>query len=436
MSGDGASFFDSRICGGVGAHHDAPLPNRLLAILAAMTALALAGCVPAPIPRGPVETGPAPGETIHVFTPEATEAPAPSPAPETAVGEGVVAGQVIMGSPGSSASLAGMDVTLRAVTVAMETGALTALLTRTAVTDAGGAFRFEGLPVGPTHLFYEVSAVYNGVPFSAWVVADAENAALSIPLTIYEATDDAGVITVDAMHVVVSRYHDALSVFQMLVYSNQSDRIYVNPVALDDGRRVSVRAPIPPNAANVIFDEDATGVRFVITGGSAYDTEYVLPGSRSHVISFSYLLPGDTSEIVLPITYPTARVNVLAQPGLRVRSPALTAAGVETIEATPYDAYTGGAMAPGAALTLRFSAPGIGVGAALAILLAGAALAAGIVWIIRRRPHAGWTPRQTMLIRQIADLDGAFEAGRINRLDYEARRADLKARLAEDSQND
>jgi hypothetical protein len=424
--------------------------TRAFAVSTALSLIViLTGCAGEPSAAGPVETAPTPGGAIQIFTADTPPAEAPAEPAEAAeptadepalTGEGIVEGQVAMGSPTSSFAPVGIQVTLRGQTLNMMTGALETSLTLTATTDANGNFRFEGVPMDQPHLFYEVSAEHNGIVFSEWAMADPASTALSIPLTIYESTDNPAAITVDAMHTIIRRYRDALLVFQLYVYSNSSDRIYISPTAVGDGRRASVSVLLPPNAQDVVFEEDELGTRFVAVGSGVYDTEYVLPGQQSHVVSFSYILPPDTREIALPITYATARVNVLAEPGIRVRSPALTAAGTQTIEDVSYNAYTGADLAPGETLSLRIRAPGEGDSTALIVLGVGAALAivgSGAYWGIRRRTRAvGLTARQGALIRQIAELDEAFEAERINRLDYEARRADLKAALAEEFQND
>jgi hypothetical protein len=428
------------------------LSRTFTACAALFLTLALTGC--ASEEPAAIEAAPTPGEAAPILTPEetATEAPSekaaaagaaePAAAADLAAitGDGVVEGQVVMATPGSSFSPAGVEVTLQGQTIDMETGALTTFLTRTTTTDADGAFRFEGLPMGQPHLFYAVSVVYNGVAFSTWAVVDASSSLLSIPLTLYENTTDPAAVTVDVLHVVLRRDSGVLVVYQIYVFSNHSDRIYVSAVEADDGRRVSVNVPLPPNAQDVIFDEDELGMRFVVVDGVIYDTEYVPPGQQSHIVSLSYVLPIDTREIALPIAYATARVNVLAEQGIRVNAPILTAAAPQTIAGISYDTYTGQNLLPGETLPLHIRVPGEGSDVALVILGVSAALAilgGGAYWAIRgRRRPTGLTPQQETLIRRMAELDEAFEAGHINRFDYEARRTDLKATLAEDFQND
>jgi hypothetical protein len=74
--------------------------------------------------------------------------------------------------------------------------------------------------------------------------------------------------------------------------------------------------------------------------------------------------------------------------------------------------------------------------AAGALLVGGAAY-----WFFQQRAAlsapaaAGLTPQQETLIREIARLDEAYEAGRVDRFTYETRRADLKADLAAGLEN-
>lgn len=421
-------------------------PSARVQALFLLAILALTGCADEPIPRGPVETGPMLGDAIQIFSVEesiiseadqTTEEAAPA---DETLGEGVVAGRIIMGSPSSSVAPVGVEVTLQGATLNVDMGTLSTFLTLTTTTDAEGEFRFEGAPMDQPHLFYEVGVVHDGVTFSEWALADPQNPSLFIPLTIYERTDNPDFITVDAMHIVIGRYRDALVVFQLYVFSNGSDRIFVDSSTVGDGQNVGVSVSLPPNAFDVVLDEDELGSRFVSVGNTVYDTEYAPPGQRSHTISFSYLLPADVRIVTLPITHTTARVNVLAEPGIRVRSSSLAAAGTQAIEDDRFDAYTGRDLTAGDTLTLRLRIPGEGSNTTLIALGVGVAFAAafgGIYLAVRnRRSVAGMSAQQETLIRQIADLDEAFEAGRINRFDYEARRADLKATLAEEFQND
>ena len=118
--------------------------------------------------------------------------------------------------------------------------------------------------------------------------------------------------------------------------------------------------------------------------------------------------------------------------------------GVEVVEGQAYNKYLAQGLSAGDTLSFRIQGAGLtgnlapilaAVGGALAVLLA---VGAGFARYLRGGgqpdvPTAAstFTAEQEALIRQIADLDDTFEAGRVNRLEYEAMRVDHKAKLAE-----
>lgn len=364
----------------------------------------------------------------------------PIPAPEA----GVVQGRIIAGSPNMALPSA-LEVRLRGLALD-ENNQVTEFLARTVGVTPDGAYRFEDVPFDLPRAVYIVETTYNGVVFSNGQVVDPAAPNLDLPITIYESTTDPAVITVDAMHIVLREHPDALLVMQLYVFSNASDRIFVSPEPVVGGRRGSVAIAIPPDAYSVQFEDGQLGGRFIPVGDRIYDTDLMPPGNRSHNIIVTYFLPFNGSrEVELPILYNTQRVTVLVQEGQRVRSEQLSEAGTEVIGDVAYRQYLGAALSPADALTLRVQRQ-VGMGNVLPLVmgsLAALLLIAGVVyWLIQRRTlapvpvAAGLTPQQEALVREIARLDEEFAAGRINRLIYEAQRADLKATLAKLMQGD
>jgi mono/diheme cytochrome c family protein len=372
----------------------------------------------------------------------AAESPDEAPSEETA-GTGVVEGQIVNGSPGGEVP-PDLTVQLSGVTLD-ESGQIVEFLSRTASPDQDGVFRFEDVDLSLTQSAYVVTVVYDGVEFSNGAMIEPGSASLDLPITIYEHTSDPSVITVDALHFVITEHPDALVVLQVYVFSNHSDQAFVSPEPVSGGRRGSVSFSLPLDAYNVSFQDGQLGGRYVVVGQSIYDTEQVLPGSRSHSVIATYFVPYNGSEeIELPIVYPTDQVNVLVYESAHVRSDVLAPAGVEVIDDQAYNKYLAQDLAAGDTLSFRIQGAGLAgnlapilaaAGGALAVLLA---VGAGFARYVRRggQPDAAaaavspFTPEQESLIRQIADLDDTFEAGRVNRLEYEALRADLKAKLA------
>lgn len=352
---------------------------------------------------------------------------------------GVVWGMVSNGTAGAELP-AGLEVKLSGLRLD-ESGNIVEFMTTSAPVAADGSFRFTNLPMDNPDSAYVVSVVYNGVEFANGVRVDPAVPSVDLPITIYEPTTDPSVVTVDAMHFVIRDHPDALLIVQLYVFSNSSDRVFVSPDPISGGRRGGVAIALPEGAYGVQFEEGELGGRFVLAGDLIYDLQQMTPGDRSHTVIVSYFLPADgPSEISLPILYQTRQVNVLAPEGRRISSSQLNPAGTEVVSGAAYSKYLGQNLPPGSDLTFTVR-PAVSTRTTLQIVLGvalGVVVIGGAVLLIvqRRRWSApevegGLQPEVEALIRQIAELDETFEAGKLNRFEYEARRAELKATLAE-----
>ena len=386
---------------------------------------------------------PAEGEATEEPAEEATEEPPAEEATEDAPAEepvattGLVEGKVEPSSAGLELPDT-LEVTLRGVAVD-ENNQVFEFLVQSQPVGEDGSFRFEDVPFDTPRSAYVVEVIQNGVTFSNGQIINPANPTINLPLPVYATTTDPSVVSVDAMHMLVRTHPDALLVTQVYVYSNSSDSIYVTEEPVSGGRRGSVAVSIPEDAYGLTFEEGQLGGRFVQVGDVVYDTEQLYPGSQSQAVIVNYFVPYDgPREIELPIAYDTAQLNLLVEDGQRVRSDAITEAGSEVIEQLPYDKYLAQALAAGDSVTLRIQPeanrnllPTIG------FVLAGVLIVAGVAfWFVQRRAlapapaAAGYSSEEAALAAEIAELDEAFEAGRINRFDYEARRAALKAEMA------
>ncbi|MBN1312901.1 MAG: hypothetical protein JXB30_15915 [Anaerolineae bacterium] len=410
-----------------------------------------------PVPAGPIETGPLPGEMVNELVPEPTgvepgqSSPTPSaptsPAPggEAPQPDGVVMGTVHNGTDDAPVPT-GLDIELRGVMVD-ETDSIAEFLSRTIEIEPDGSFRFEDVPFDVPFSAYIVKVIYDGVEFAAGAVVDASSPFMELPLAIYENTTDPSVITVDAMHLVLNRHPDALLVTEVIVLSNAGDRVYVSPQPVAGGRRGSILLPIPGDAYGLSFEDGELGGRFVASGGQIYDTQQVFPGQGSHTITASYILPfSGTRQVSLPITYPTLAVNVFIEEGMQISTPLLAEGGLQIIQEQAFHKYQASDLAAGQSLDMQVDSVG-GWTPALQIILAMLVcllvIASVFYWFLaarrgsrahdaaKERLSAFATPEYQALIGRIAALDEALEAGKVNRFEWEAERAELKAKVAE-----
>lgn len=398
----------------------------------------------------PAEEQPA-GEAEAEGEPDAdAEAPAEETPEETVEGidpetlMGIVAGQVLNASPGGTVP-PDMEVELHGLTFD-STGQIVEFLTQTAPVDADGMYRFEDIPYDMTDGAYIVTVILDGVEFSNGDVIDPTTPLVDLPLTIYDSTTDSSVITVDNMHVIVQEQAGTLLVTELFVFSNASDKIFVTEEPISGGRRGSVGVQIPADAYNISLEDGQIGGRFIQQGSTIYDTALMMPGSQSQAIVISYLVDYDGSkELELPVLYNTGSANLLVQDGPQVRSEGLTESGSQVFQDQVFNHFVGQNIAAGEAVTFQVKTSLLSSGTivlriALGVLLA--ALAGVIGWVVWLRQDdgslatGGLDAGQQALAQQIIDLDEAFAAGRVNRFEYEARRADLKAALAESLEED
>jgi hypothetical protein len=138
--------------------------------------------------------------------------------------------------------------------------------------------------------------------------------------------------------------------------------------------------------------------------------------------------------------YPTSQLNVLVEEGLDIRSSQLQNQGVTQVGGQPVSQFVAQNLAAGQPVSFRAATP-VELADVLRVVLSGLLVAlvvgSGVIWWVRRRAPSGQRARPIRsrldkgLVRQIAALDDEYAAGKINRFEYEARRAALKAELAE-----
>lgn len=319
--------------------------------------------------------------------------------------------------------------------------------------NADGSFTFEDVPFNPTSS-YILSAIYRERLFTGDVVSGAALlGSQPLTLTLYEPTEDPSVITITSVTTSIDAVGDGLQVLQEFVFENSSDRVYTNSLEVGDRAYASVVVGLPPGAAGLAFAGAPN--RFVVSDeqGVVVDTVPVWPG-RLHGIQISYFIPYEGGAVIeQPVYYRLeGPVRLLVWPQtMGFTSDQLAPVGEQSLQGQPYAAYEGAlTLNSGDVISYELSgethntaAPQVTpVSSNTPLLLIGGLLleivviVAVLYWYFRRRSHAQAAPPDDAtlvdgLIRQIAELDDAHDAGDIEEADYERQRAQLKARLSE-----
>lgn len=210
-------------------------------------------------------------------------------------------------------------------------------------TAADGSFQFNDVPIVRGY-DYVTAALYRDHIFnSAFLVGNADNRSLNLPINIYELTEDPSVLSISSSEAQITAQGKTLEVRQVIHFHNSSDRLYTTSKDLGDGRFGSVLISLPPGAQVVSLDNQT---RYIVspTDFSVLDTTPVLPGDV-HVVILAYIIPYDGTAALIeqPMNYPfegSAKLLV-AQTNLEVKSQQLPSTGNQMIADTQYKRYEG-----------------------------------------------------------------------------------------------
>lgn len=361
-----------------------------------------------------------------------------------AVGAGRISGKLV-NRTSDTAVTAPTEVTLHI----FDGFNITDTITTMSATD--GSFVFNGLELvaGQTIV---TTATYNSVLYNSDLLTVEDGATdLELTLSVYEATTDPGVVTVDQLHFIVQDAANSLQITEVIVFSNTSQQTLIP--AAEGG--VALEFALPVEAENLQFDQSFSGVVERTSTGVGL-TQPVIPAAEPRQFIFSYLLAYDGSlEFDQPVTHPIGETNVVVPEGnLQLEGDNFTALGARELgDGLRFVAYRGPALAPGQ--RVRFALRGYSESAGLAAripvresgnLLVGAiglgAVLAGVGWWWMRgrrntsEPWRGGRPaparavaRRDELLRSIATLDQTFEQDSLPSAEYQKQRAALKREL-------
>ena len=322
----------------------------------------------------------------------------------------------------------------------------------TASATADGSYSFADVPfdAGST---YVVTTSYRDRVFASDLLssdplkADAADGALTLPVAIYELTEDPDVIQISGLVTQVSAVGTSLQVAQVFNFTNTSDRAFTSSQTASNGDAISLAITLPPGA--VVFPDNSN--RYVVEADKfiVFDTVPVLP-KEQHLVQIVYLIQySDDAIIEQPLNYALdGQVRLLMNPiTLNVLGDQFPPLGQETVGNTTYASF-GSLLKLASGDVLHYEVKGSGLSSAqnsdrnapvvssnnvvilVVAVIVVALLIGGGLFLIGSRNRSGDQQVIDILVRQIAELDADHDAGRINDTSYEAQRSALKARLA------
>ncbi|MCA0457220.1 MAG: hypothetical protein LCI00_24825 [Chloroflexi bacterium] len=367
-----------------------------------------------------------------------------TPDPLASAPRGTVTGKVTNGTAASPAP-SNISVTL------LVTTENTTVLSMETVTGADGSYQFTDVPIVSGYA-YVTAALYRDRIFnSAFVIGDAAAITMTLPINIYELTEDPSVLSISSSGAQVTAQGSTLEVRQVIHFNNSSDRLYTTSTDLGNGRYGSVLISMPPGAQVVSLDNQT---RYIESPSdfSVLDTAPVLPGDV-HVVVIAYIIPydGNAALIEQPMNYPfNGQANLLISPtSLGVQSDQLPPNGEKSIDNKAYKNYEA-ALQLKAGEVIRYEISGaagdansvIGVSESnsnvvlvVLVVIIGLGILATIIALVLRGRQNNQAPKPEQLIgaltRQIALLDQKHAAGELPHDLWHQQRRPLQARLDE-----
>lgn len=160
------------------------------------------------------------------------------------------------------------------------------------ITDADGTFRFDDAPVPDAGGSAAVVAVYGGTRYSRTVVAADFDS--PITLTVYEPTQDVGVVSTAEQSIIIAgvdRADRRIAALQLFTLENRSDTTLVPDLSAPPmlGQFSFLRFSLPPEASGLDVSTDLVGGEVIPVGTGFAITAPVPPGR--HTVSFTYAVP-------------------------------------------------------------------------------------------------------------------------------------------------
>lgn len=346
-------------------------------------------------------------------------------------------GEVVMGTAGAALP-AGLRVTVVEIAASGDMGSPQHL-----PVQPDGSYTFEGDP----SLEYLIGTIHGGVTYS--LVAEPGE----LPdrdLRIYEATSDVSAVEIasDTLTIVPSDGSDVLEVLQLLRFRNPTDRTYIGE-APQEG---VLKLPVPESVFDLAPATEENNAGLTTTPQGLMTNLPLQPGEMTVPYLYKVRVPRSGWQLRREVFYPTDHSDLLIGEGLRLNAgPGYEFAEQADLGGARYDRYRSEGLLPGAVIAadVGFVAStgdsGLWAGAVAILVLVTLAALAGAVAVRRRRraragaegartPAAGMTPAQPgpsrqELIDQVALLDESFDAGGLERSEYETQRSKLLADL-------
>src|SRR6266571_4221397 len=282
-----------------------------------------------------------------------------------------------------------------------------------------------------------------------------------------------------------------LSISEVFFFKNVGTYTYVGSLDASKGKPNALRFALPPHARNIALAKGFDGYQALQVDKGFATAAALPPGTSQFIFSFELPYTAATYNLNYAVVYPTVQLSLLVPTDVNVNSSALASKGLITADQRPYRLYQAKDLLAGTAVQAQLQGLPVVQSAAPSLNQANIWLIAGLLlmlailavtWFLcrftrSRSPiyrgipiHRGTTvkrsrPRsspvktrsiappapsdhsedsiegqekkpgvaihsqQQALLRELLELDKAYEAGKLKKAAYQERRAKTKARL-------
>lgn len=320
-------------------------------------------------------------------------------------------------------------------------------ISKLATSDGRGRFEFANLPSGDDRA-YALDASFDGGSFPGGVVTiPADGDVIEVEQRVWDTTTDPRAIVIQHNNMFVLQGEEGANVIDSYTLVNVSDEAYIGrgPAtnSSDELSAPTLSFSFPEGAEGIQIAESDVDIPELLNTETGIGITSAVPPNETR-ITFAYGLRVNTGQVDLSrrALYPILNLGVFAEPPFVVDSTRLSEDGDVTIEGTTYTRYRSeSSVTEGNSIPMIATAEA-GSGSALVWggTVAGSLLVVILVVALVRRRAARSDPardpgppsdeKRDDLLVAIARLDLDYRNGKVDQQQWDAQRAELKARLA------
>lgn len=302
-------------------------------------------------------------------------------------------------------------------------------------TNKQGGYSFNGLRWDRA---YVISLMYKDVEYATGKFVFEPNESVKIfDLPVYDTTTDDSLIMLDSSHIIIQIENDRASVAELSVVKNGGEAVYIGN-SNDSGKAETLKFSIPENAEAVQFHHGIGQETSIIKDGYLASTLSVQPGITR--IVYSYELPiNNNITLEKKIDYMTnSQLVLVSDNGYDVKVEGLGNSELVEMNNQKFLKWNGNDLNKGQALKITINKPFFTgdyskltlVVVVVLVIIAGIAYSSYFKKI--SQPATYQTDQEKTrkeLIKEIAELDDMFEAGKIEESAYRKLREVKKTKL-------